>query len=75
MFIDHNRAVVHFEAPQDKEIAQLGVELNATYIAYGRTGQESQARQVAQDANASSYAASGSAISLALDGVASPLGR
>jgi hypothetical protein len=66
MFIDHNRAVVHFEAPQDKEIAQLGAELNATYIAYGRAGQESQARQVAQDANASSYAASGSALNRAL---------
>ena len=36
--LDHNRAVVHIEAPQDKEIAKLGVELNKTYIAYGGEG-------------------------------------
>lgn len=34
MVIDQNRAVVSIEAPQDKEIARLGVELNKTYLAY-----------------------------------------
>ena len=61
MFIDHNRAVVHFEAPQDKEIAQLGVELNKTYIAYGAAGAQNQARQSAQDANVFSLAPSAGA--------------
>ena len=61
MFIDHNRAVVHFEAPQDKEIAQLGVELNKTYIAYGAAGAQNQARQSAQDVNVFSLAPSAGA--------------
>lgn len=66
MFIDHNRAVVHFEAPQDKEIAQLGVELNKTYIAYGTAGRQSQERQAQQDANAFALSAQGSAVNRAL---------
>ena len=66
MFIDQNRAVVHFEAPQDKEIAQLGLELNKTYLAYGRAGRESQLRQAAQDANAMSFAPSGAVVQRAL---------
>ena len=56
MVIDHNRAVVHIEAPQDKEIAKLGVELNDTYIAYGASGQAAARRQAAQDVNAMSLA-------------------
>ncbi len=66
MVIDHNRAVVHFEAPQDKAIAQLGVELNGTYVAYGAAGPESRARQERQDVNASSLAVQGSAVNRAL---------
>jgi hypothetical protein len=66
MFIDQNKAVVHFEAPQDKEIAQLGEELNKTYIAFGSAGKESQQRQRLQDMNASVFAASGSAVNRAL---------
>jgi len=50
--IDHNQKVVAIPAPQDTEIARLGVELNKTYIPYGKMGHEGQARQVAQDANA-----------------------
>jgi len=67
MVIDHNRAVVHIEAPQDKEIAKLSAELNTTYIAYGASGKVAAQRQVAQDANASSLApASGAAVQRAL---------
>jgi hypothetical protein len=66
MFIDQNKAVVHFEAPQDKEIARLGEELNKTYIAYGRAGKESQQRQQLQDLNASAFSAQGSAVNRAL---------
>src|SRR3972149_550669 len=34
--IDHNRKTIHIAAPQDKEIAELGIKLNDTYIAYGQ---------------------------------------
>jgi uncharacterized protein YxeA len=66
MFIDQNEAVVHFEAPQDKEIARLGEELNKTYIAYGAAGKESRQRQQLQDLNASAFSAQGSAVNRAL---------
>ncbi|MBI4658637.1 MAG: VWA domain-containing protein [Verrucomicrobia bacterium] len=66
MVIDHNRAVVHFEAPQDKEIARLGVELNKTYLAFGRTGEAGALRQTAQDANSVSLAAQGSLLNRAV---------
>ena len=66
MFIDHNRAVVHFEAPQDKEIARLGVELNKTYIAFGSAGEANRSRQSAQDANSASLQGQGSAVQRAL---------
>jgi hypothetical protein len=63
MVIDQNRAVVSIEAPQDKEIAKLGVELNRTYIAYGVAGRAGEVRQKAQDANVLSLApTSGAAV-------------
>lgn len=63
LVIDHNRAVVSIEAPQDKEIAALGMQLNQTYIAYGVAGRAGEARQKAQDANVLSLApASGAAV-------------
>ncbi len=52
--IDHNQKVVHIPAPQDAEIARLGVELNKTYVAYGREGRVAAERQAKQDANAES---------------------
>ena len=56
--IDQNQAVAMIAAPQDEEIAKLGVELNKTYLGYGRAGAESKKRQAAQDANASGNAVS-----------------
>lgn len=53
-FIDSNRAVAAVTAPQDAEIAKLGAELNATYIAYGGEGKAKAMRQQAQDSNAAS---------------------
>jgi G:T/U-mismatch repair DNA glycosylase len=52
MWIDHNRAVVHFDAPQDEEIVRLSAELNTTYIPYGDRGAAGAANQSAQDTNA-----------------------
>jgi len=62
LVIDHNRAVVHIEAPQDEEIAKLGVELNKTYLAFGGAGEEGARRQVRQDANAAALAPASGAV-------------
>jgi hypothetical protein len=66
LVIDHNRAVVHFEAPQDKEIARLGAELSKTYVAYGRAGQASAERQAAQDASSVRFSFAGAPVERAL---------
>jgi hypothetical protein len=52
MSIDQNMKVVEIPTPQDAAIAQLGVELNKTYLPFGRMGTAGQMRQVVQDANA-----------------------
>jgi hypothetical protein len=52
MAIDQNRQVAHVDAPQDKEIAELGAKLNSTYIGYGRQAPAAAARQAEQDKNA-----------------------
>lgn len=49
--IDQNAKAIHIAAPQDDEIANLGVQLNTTYIAYGAKGTEGLKRQSAQDLN------------------------
>lgn len=60
MNINQNVQVAYIEAPQDKEIAKLGVELNRTYIAFGADAKEGQMRQMVQDANASGQSQSSS---------------
>jgi hypothetical protein len=55
--IDQNQKVVDIPAPQDVEIAKLGVELNKTYLPFGKMGQVGLARQSVQDANASALSA------------------
>jgi hypothetical protein len=64
--INQDKAVVHVDAPQDKEISALGIQLNATYIIYGATGKDSQLNQVAQDKNAAAAPAAGSAVQRAV---------
>lgn len=49
--IDQNAQIAHISAPQDDQIAALGMQLNTTYIAYGASGSEGQKRQSAQDQN------------------------
>ena len=58
--IDQNAQVVHIEAPQDREIARLGTELNRTYIPFGAAAADGQMRQNAQDANAAEQSQSSS---------------
>jgi hypothetical protein len=52
MSINQHLKVDDPPCPQDREIVTLNVDLNKTYIPYGRSGLESQQRQVAQDQNA-----------------------
>jgi len=61
LYIDHNRTVVQIDAPQDKELAQLGNQLNETYLAYGSHGADSADNQRRQDANAKSASPSSEA--------------
>jgi hypothetical protein len=49
--IDQNAQVADIEAPQDAEIAALGMNLNKTYLAYGAKGTEGLTRQSIQDKN------------------------
>jgi hypothetical protein len=49
--IDQDKVAQEPPAPQDQEIARLGVEINETYVGYGRLGGAAQARQQAQDVN------------------------
>jgi len=62
LVIDQNRAVVSIEAPQDKEIAKLGVELNKTYLAYGVEGRSGAGRQLSQDAAVATLAPASGAV-------------
>lgn len=60
MNINQNTTVAYIEAPQDKEIAELGVKLNETYVPYGTHAAEAQVRQAAQDTNAMNQSQSSS---------------
>jgi len=67
MVIDQDRAVVSIAAPQDKEIARLGVEMNKTYVAYGMEGRYGLARQAKQETNVATLSpASGAPVQRAL---------
>jgi hypothetical protein len=63
MNIDQDQSVVVAHAPQDKELAALGAQLNATYLPYGDVKRRDAGaqRQVAQDANAAQSAAGSAA--------------
>jgi hypothetical protein len=52
MSINQDVKVVHIDAPQDKDIAELGAKINSTYVTYGQQGAVGAANQQAQDVNA-----------------------
>jgi len=64
--INHNEAVVHVEAPQDSIIIKLNIELNKTYIPYGRIGAAKKEDQMAQDKNAAAKPSSGAFVQRAV---------
>lgn len=66
LIINQDKAIVHVDTPQDQEITRLSIELNKTYISYGKDGARGMANQTAQDNNASSYKQAGSAVERAV---------
>ena len=52
MSIDHNKVSQEIETPYDDEIVRLNTDLNKTYIAYGKQGQDYYLNQEVQDLNA-----------------------
>jgi len=58
LVIDQDRKIASIPAPQDKEISDLGVELNKTYIGYGRKHEEARHKQSVADADAATEGAS-----------------
>ncbi len=55
--IDHNHGTVAVATPFDKELGDLSVRLNSTYVLVGRERLQAEERQKAQDANATSAGA------------------
>ncbi len=64
--INQDKAIVRLEAPQDKEITDLGVKMNATYLGFGKDGAARAQSQVAQDSNAEKYKTAGAAVERSL---------
>lgn len=64
--IDQDKAIVHIAAPQDDAISKLSIELNNTYIMYGKDGARGAANQAAQDSNASAYKSAGAEVQRAV---------
>ena len=64
--INQDKAVAHIDAPQDKEIATLGIELNKTYVGYGKGWQASAVKQQTADQDAVANEKSGAAVQRAM---------
>jgi hypothetical protein len=54
MTIAHNKNIVYVKTPYDQKIMEYNTQLNETYIAYGRQGQDKMMNQTTQDFNANS---------------------
>lgn len=50
--IDQQKGTVAIATPMDKKLAELGVQLNSTYVAYGNAGKGKQENQALQTQNA-----------------------
>lgn len=66
MTIDQDRAVRHVPTPQDKKISELGIELNKTYLGYGKGWAANAASQIVADEGAIENARAGAAVQRAL---------
>jgi hypothetical protein len=66
MIIDQDRAVCHIPAPQDKKISDLGIELNKTYLGYGKLRKDAALKQQAVDYAAAENKAAGADVQRAV---------
>ena len=66
MIIDQDRPVCHVDAPQDKKISDLGLELNKTYLGYGNQRDEGIEKQTVADQDATANQAAGSLVQRAV---------
>ena len=66
LIIDQDKAVAHVDAPQDKDISTLSIEINKTYLGYGALCREGMAKQVEADKDATANAAKGAAVGRAM---------
>lgn len=57
--INQDKAIAHIDAPQDKEMGELAIKLNDTYIAYGAQGQVGLGNQRQADNDAMANAGNG----------------
>ncbi len=55
--IDQDRGTVAVSTPHDKKLVALGKKLNATYLWYGKLGNQRRRNQLKQDANAAKVGA------------------
>ncbi len=62
MSINHNKKTIYVATPYDDQILQLNIQLNNTYVAYGRDGRKKIENQRAQDENSMGYS-KGNAVS------------
>jgi len=66
LVIDQDRKIASIPAPQDKEISDLGIELNKTYIGYGSKRQEAKMKQAAADTDAATETAAAAPVERAI---------
>jgi hypothetical protein len=66
MIIDQDKAVAHIDAPQDKAISDLSLELNKTYLGYGKGWAASAENQTRADNDATANAKAGAPVSRAV---------
>jgi hypothetical protein len=62
MNIDQDRSVARIDCPQDEQIRKFSIELNGTYVPFGKDGAASSQRQAAQDVNAAKDTMSDAAV-------------
>jgi len=59
--INHNQETVYIKTPYDKQINELNVQLNNTYIPYGKQGKTKLENLRTQDSNSFGYSSSNAA--------------
>lgn len=66
LVIDQDQKVAAIPAPQDKEISDLGIELNKTYIGYGSKREVAKMKQATADKDAASEAVAAAPVERAI---------